>query len=125
MAYSIHNVTSHEKHIMDRFLTNLALTSAQEFLVFSEIENQKLQELMPDKRVILSHLPMYSFANSSHISKETARRSLNLSTKGTILLFFGIVRPYKGLNILLKALGRLKTKGVTPLPCHCRRVLAR
>jgi glycosyltransferase involved in cell wall biosynthesis len=114
VAYMVHNVTSHEKQIMDRIFTRLALSSAQDFIVFSEIEYQKIQRLLPGKRVILSHLPIYSFGNSNHLTKVSARKSLNLSNKEIILLFFGIVRPYKGLNILLKAMGRLKDKGITP-----------
>ncbi len=114
VAYMIHNVSSHEKHFMDRFFTRLALSSVQDYLVFSETENQKIQMLMPGKRVILSHLPVYSFDNSNHISKDSARKSLNLPHKRTILLFFGIVRPYKGLDVLLKAIGRLREKEITP-----------
>jgi glycosyltransferase involved in cell wall biosynthesis len=114
VAYMVHNVSSHEKHILDRFLTRLALSTTQDFMVFSEIENQNIQRLMPGKRVIVSHLPIYSFSSSDQVSKAAARVTLNLPDQETILLFFGIVRPYKGLNVLLKAMGRLKDKGITP-----------
>jgi glycosyltransferase involved in cell wall biosynthesis len=110
----IHNVSSHEKHILDRFFTRLALSKVQDLLVFSEIENLKIQKLLPEKRVIQSHLPKYSFSSASKHSKASARNSLNLPNDETILLFFGIIRPYKGLSILLKAMGRLKEKGITP-----------
>jgi glycosyltransferase involved in cell wall biosynthesis len=114
VVYMIHNVSSHEKNILDRFFTRLALSTVQDLLVFSEIENQKIQKLMPEKRVTLSHLPLYSFGSLSNPSKASARNSLKLPNNETILLFFGIIRPYKGLSILLEAMGRLKEKGITP-----------
>ena len=114
VAYMIHNVTSHEAHPLDRLFTRLALSSAHDFLVFSELEKQKLQKLLPDKRIVQTCLPVYSFDDSSEHSKISARKTLNLPDTGMILLFFGFVRPYKGLDILLKALIRLKDKGITP-----------
>jgi glycosyltransferase involved in cell wall biosynthesis len=114
VAYLIHNVTSHEAHPLDRIFTRLALSAAQDFLVFSDFEVQKLQRLLPEKRVVLAHLPTYSFENSIPHTKLSARESLNLPGTGTILLFFGFVRPYKGLDILLRALIGLKEKGITP-----------
>jgi glycosyltransferase involved in cell wall biosynthesis len=112
--FMVHNVSSHESHLMDKLLTRLALSSAKDFLVYSEPEKQKLQKLIPGKRVILSHLPIYSFDNLNQMPKDSARKFLNLPDKETIILFFGFVRPYKGLSILLKALGNLNKKGITP-----------
>jgi glycosyltransferase involved in cell wall biosynthesis len=39
---------------------------------------------------------------------------LNLPADGPILLFFGFVRPYKGLGVLLQALGMLRQQGIRP-----------
>jgi glycosyltransferase involved in cell wall biosynthesis len=114
VVFMIHNVSSHENHILDRFFTRLALGTAQEFMVFSENENQKMLKLMPGKRVVLSHLPKYAFENRVDSTKATARISLNLPKDATIVLFFGIIRPYKGLSFLLRAMGRLKEKGIVP-----------
>ena len=114
VAYLIHNVTPHEAHPLARILTRLALAPAQDYVVFSEFEEQKLHALLPGKRVILTHLPVYSFAQAGDISKEEARRALNLPIDRPILLFFGFVRPYKGLDILLNTLASLKAQGITP-----------
>jgi glycosyltransferase involved in cell wall biosynthesis len=114
LAFIIHNVASHETHPLDRLLTRLALNPAQDFLVFSELEKQKLEKLFPGKRVILSHLPVFSFECANEVSKLSARKSLNLPDKETILLFFGFVRQYKGLYVVIKALLGLKKKGISP-----------
>jgi glycosyltransferase involved in cell wall biosynthesis len=114
VAYLIHNVSSHEAHPLDRIFTRLALSAAQDFLVFSSLEEQHLKKLLPKRRIAVTHLPVYSFENSSSHTKISARNALNLPVSDTILLFFGLVRPYKGLDFLLKALVGLKRKGLTP-----------
>ncbi|HSB66621.1 MAG TPA: glycosyltransferase [Anaerolineales bacterium] len=114
VVYLIHNVTPHESHPFDRLLTHLALSPAQGYLVFSDFEKQKLHTLLPGKRIVLSHLPVYSFNQGGHRSKAEARSELNLPKDGPILLFFGFVRPYKGLDILIKALAKLKQEAITP-----------
>jgi glycosyltransferase involved in cell wall biosynthesis len=45
---------------------------------------------------------------------QAARSFLNLPDSGPILLFFGLVRPYKGLDVLLNALSTLRKKGIRP-----------
>jgi glycosyltransferase involved in cell wall biosynthesis len=47
------------------------------------------------------------------ISREQARSQLDLPEEARILLFFGIVRAYKGLSVLLEAIGLLKAEGET------------
>jgi glycosyltransferase involved in cell wall biosynthesis len=37
-----------------------------------------------------------------------------LSDQAVILLFFGLIRPYKGLEILIKSLGELRKEGILP-----------
>lgn len=114
VVYLLHNVTPHESHPLGRSLTHLALSSAQGYLVFSEFEKQKLHALLPGKRVVLSHLPVYALNQGRNFSKEEARRVLNLPIEGPILLFFGFVRPYKGLDFLISALAALKENGMRP-----------
>jgi glycosyltransferase involved in cell wall biosynthesis len=114
VAYLIHNVSSHEAHPLDRFFSHLAWSGVPYFLVFSEFEKHRLHKLLPGKRVVLTHLPVYAFSNDEQLSKSEARRILNLPQEETMLLFFGFVRPYKGLDVLLKALANLKQKGIYP-----------
>ncbi|MFW5916690.1 MAG: glycosyltransferase, partial [Bacteroidota bacterium] len=44
------------------------------------------------------------------MDKHEARNHLNLEKQGRYILFFGIIRKYKGLDLLIKALGKKKTK---------------
>ena len=57
--------------------------------------------------------PAYTFM-SARVPREQARRALDLPLEGRIWLFFGLVRAYKGLNLLLDALGELQNTACAP-----------
>jgi len=61
---------------------------------------------------IIQH-PLYDNFGSA-LSKEVARRNLGLSQDEKIILFFGFIRQYKGLDILLHAMAdeRIKKAGI-------------
>jgi glycosyltransferase involved in cell wall biosynthesis len=52
--------------------------------------------------------PVYDMFESQRVSKGLARQQLGLPQEAMINLFFGIVRPYKGLSVLLQAISVLK-----------------
>jgi glycosyltransferase involved in cell wall biosynthesis len=55
--------------------------------------------------VALNPHPIYDWFNMGHYSRDGSRRELDLH--GRVLLFFGLVRRYKGLDILLRAFARI------------------
>jgi len=97
-----HNVFPHERSVMDQSLVRLALTQGHSFIVHSEKDLKKLQSLLPGARVRKAFIPPYSVFNTASLSEEKAKKELCL--RGRTILFFGFVRPYKGLEILLRAL---------------------
>ncbi len=100
-----HNVIPHERRFGDRLLTRFAFAFADYFIVQSEAVQRDLVELRPDATFAMAHHPVFeSFGNP--IPKEEARQRLSISSART-LLFFGYVRQYKGLSVLLRALQNL------------------
>jgi glycosyltransferase involved in cell wall biosynthesis len=63
---------------------------------------------MPEARVQICHLPTFDILVDQRITKGEAREQLDLPQDIPILLFFGIVREYKGLQDLLVALPRIR-----------------
>jgi glycosyltransferase involved in cell wall biosynthesis len=98
-----HNVSQHERLPMARSLTRLAFRHGDHFIVTGERSRDDLLELLPGSAVTVRHLPELGVF-SSGISRGQARRELGLEADAPVALYFGFVRPYKGLVHLLRAL---------------------
>lgn len=109
--FLIHNVLPHEERIWDRPLARLALRQGRGFIVHSQGERDRLLGLLPRSVVRVVPHPPYPMPTDQVSDPDSARTALGLPTRVPLLLFFGIIRPYKGLGVLLEALARLKRRG--------------
>ena len=110
-GYLIHNVIPHEARPWDRFLAKMALRQGDAFLVQSSGQREVLQKLIPAAKPEMIELPVYDMFAAQKMDRGTARRKLGLPENPPLVLFFGIVRPYKGLALLLEAMGHLLAEG--------------
>ena len=100
------NVLPHERKPGDKFLTKMFFSTVDYFVLLSKKVLEDLLSLKPDANYKVLPHPIYSnFGNS--VPKNEARKKLGLKDE-KLILFFGFIRDYKGLDILLEALGRLK-----------------
>lgn len=107
VVYVIHNVLPHEPRWWDIGLMRWALHADSGFVVQSQREQQRLRQFLPAAPPPeFSPLPLFDHFVARRCSRRQARQTLNLSPEPVWLLFFGIVRPYKGLTYLLDALGQ-------------------
>ncbi|HEY4720438.1 MAG TPA: glycosyltransferase, partial [Anaerolineae bacterium] len=97
-----HNVLPHERSRLDAALVRMALSKADQLIVHSESERERACRLNLAGSIEVVPLPTYSAFSSVTWSKERARAAIGID--GRVLLFFGLVRPYKGLIDLLNAL---------------------
>jgi glycosyltransferase involved in cell wall biosynthesis len=98
------NVVSHESRFIDKFLTDMALHHAEYFIALSKAVEREIQMSYPEKRLWRAALPIYDCYEPSEIlSKNEAKQQLKLTDK-KIILFFGYVRKYKGLDNLINAM---------------------
>jgi len=101
----IHNTMPHETRPWDRFLARLTLRDGDRFIVMTEKEKFRLQTLLPEaKNVHIVPHPIYRMFKPCPFTKEEVRNQLGLPADQPVILFFGFVRPYKGLSDLLRAL---------------------
>lgn len=96
------NVIPHEKSFIDRFLTNYFTRSIDGAVVMSRSVGEDLKTFRVNIPVAFNPHPLYDNYGSK-IPREQALQKLNLSPEFSYLLFFGFIRAYKGLDLLLEA----------------------
>jgi glycosyltransferase involved in cell wall biosynthesis len=102
------NIISHESMFYDKILTRYTLSSADKFLVLSDVVEKGIKELYPEKKVFRSTLPIYDcYGFDQSLSKSDARKKLGIDESKKVLLFFGYIRAYKGLMNLIEAMPTL------------------
>lgn len=105
ICFLCHNVVPHESTLFDRILSRYAFQRVKYFIVHSEEDRVNLLSLKPNAIVRKTYHPTYSiFSESLVYDKEQARKDLNLSPKKNVVLFFGLIRRYKGLKYLIHAI---------------------
>ena len=96
------NVIPHEKRLGDTVLTKYFFSSIHRFVTMSEKVNQDLKTFTHKPSVNIVH-PIYDNFGDI-VSKEESRKHLGLPVNEKIILFFGFIRKYKGLDLLLEAM---------------------
>jgi len=95
-----HNVFPHERTPVDFFLVDYALGSVDNFITHSEQDRRLVLATWPGKSVKIVPLPVPEVFFDSSSSARDGRK----------ILFFGVIRPYKGLDVLLRAMALLVAK---------------
>lgn len=105
------NVIPHEKKPGDNSATNYFFKFADYFVLLSKKVQRDLLSLKPGARnTVLPH-PVYSNFGGP-LEKSEARKFLNLPGKEKLILFFGFIRDYKGLDVLLESMAAMKDKEI-------------
>lgn len=108
ILFVCHNVLPHERFAADILLTKLVLKQGSYHIVQSGTDADDLMKIVPDARFEKAVHPTYQAFKSSDLSRNEARKLLEINENKHVLLFFGFVREYKGLKYLLKALTIIK-----------------
>ena len=114
------NIIPHEHHPGDRTFTRYFLKSCQAFITMSEKVMKDLRMFVPGDSfgektkpaAVIAH-PLYDNFGEA-LAKTDARKKLGLPENEKIILFFGFIRKYKGLDILLNTMAdeRMKAAGI-------------
>lgn len=103
------NVIPHEKFPAKRQLANYFIKGCDGFVTMSKAVMKDLEEFTttPNRKYLLH--PLYT-SFGEKLEKAAARRALGLPEDASLVLFFGLIRKYKGLDMLLQAFGELRSK---------------
>ncbi|HNQ13661.1 MAG TPA: glycosyltransferase [Bacteroidia bacterium] len=99
------NIIPHEKRLGDGIFTKWFCKSMSGFVVMSKSVLNDLSQFTNSSTKVYSPHPIYDMYGSK-IEKGVARKKLNLDPNDRVILFFGFIRKYKGLMLLLKAMAR-------------------
>jgi glycosyltransferase involved in cell wall biosynthesis len=107
------NIIPHEHRPGDATLTRYFVKACDGFITMSEKVLADLRKFEKEKPAQLVQHPLYDNFGMP-VSKENARTHLGLQKEDNIVLFFGFIRKYKGLDLLLHAMayGHLKKSGI-------------
>lgn len=103
------NIIPHEKRIGDRLFTKYFIKPVDGFISMSKSVLHDLSSFDTIKPTLFIPHPIYDNYGDA-IDKNTARTFLNISEDEKIILFFGYIRKYKGLDLLLEAMHYQKIK---------------
>ena len=99
----MHNVLPHEKRTGDIPLTKYFLNKCDGFAVLNEESKSQILSIKPDAKYIVHSHPLYDHYGEQ-IDKSEARTRLGIANDRKVILFFGLIRDYKGLDLLIEAM---------------------
>lgn len=105
----IDNIIPHEKRAGDRMLANYFVKTVDGFVAMSKSVLDDLETFDKVKPKVFCPHPLYDNFGEP-ISKEIAKQNLGLDASLKYILFFGFIRDYKGLDLLLEAFAKCVEK---------------
>ncbi len=102
------NITAHEPKMTDQLMTANFFRYCDSFMVMSETVERDLKSIEPDPIYRKSPHPLYDVFGDP-IDKVKAKRQLEINEE-KVILNFGLIRDYKGLDILIQSAKILKTQ---------------
>lgn len=103
------NVIPHEKRIGDKQLSQYFVNQVDGFVTMSKSVGEELKALTTNKPIVVSMHPIFDVYGAK-MDKTEAKAALGVKEDELLLFFFGFIRKYKGLDLLLEAMAHPEVK---------------
>lgn len=116
IVFTAHNVNAAERDGVDSLLNRCSLRIQYRLLdhIFVHTEQMKSQLVqlfgVPSRKVSIIPFGIYDMVPQSSLNCADAKHKLGLAESYRTILFFGRITPYKGIDLLVNAFGRLAVK---------------
>lgn len=107
----IDNIIPHETRIGDTVFAQYFVNAADAFVVMSKAVAEEMNSFVKDQKVAYTPHPIYDIYGEA-VDMNQAKAHLKLRQVDNYLLFFGFIRAYKGLDLLLNAMAFPKVKAL-------------
>jgi len=116
LVFTAHNINAGERDCNDSFLNRVSLRFLYKIVehIFVHTERMKCQLMnefgISEKKITVIPFGINNSIPSTGMSKAEARRRLGINIEEKVILFFGLLAPYKGVDQLVMAFGQLRKR---------------
>lgn len=105
IIFTVHNVLGHETNIIDRILNKMIFMFPDVFILHSNNNIRQMEDIfhISPKRMFRIPHGIYEFYKDKKVSKDEARKKLNIKKNIPVVFSFGNIREYKGVDVLIKS----------------------
>ena len=105
IIFTVHNVLGHETNFIDKLITKIIFFFPDFFILHSTGNIDRMEEVFHISRDKMVRIPhgIYEFYKNEEVTKEESRKKLNIKQDIPVILSFGNIREYKGVDILIQA----------------------
>jgi glycosyltransferase involved in cell wall biosynthesis len=100
ICFLAENYISHENHFYERFFVKHTFHYANSYIAESHYIYNEIKKDFPKKKIYETTLSVFDCYNLNRYDKNSARKFLNIKTEN-VIMFFGLIRQYKGLDSLI------------------------
>lgn len=104
--FLMHNAESHERFPFEKYLVKKMLKQATHIVTMNDKEKNKIINLKVKGKILKSFHPIYN-KQFNELDRNVFKNELGLD-RNHVILFFGLIRSYKGLDILINSISLLK-----------------
>lgn len=101
----VHNVVGHETGFLDRWMNGIIFRLTDRFVVHAGQNKEQLMRRfgIGEKRITIIPMGSLTHYKDRPVSKGDARKRLGFSGNMPVVLYFGYIRKYKGIDVLIRA----------------------